>query len=113
MELASEFCEACKPGAPTITDDEIKELKPQIPDWEMTEVKGIPRLKRTFTFPDFKSALAFTNKVGDIAEDVGHHPLITLEWGKVTVSWWSHKIKGLHRTDFVLAARTDKAYSGE
>lgn len=111
MELASEFCEACQPGAPTVTDEEIEQLKPQIPEWEITEVKGIPRLRRTFTFPDFKAALAFTNTVGDLAEEVGHHPLIELTWGKVTVSWWSHEIKGLHRTDFVMAARTDQAYA--
>lgn len=111
MELASEFCEACQPGAPTVTDEEIAQLKPQVPDWEITEVNGIPRLTRAFTFPDFKSALAFTDKVGHAAEEAGHHPLIELEWGKATVSWWSHKIKGLHRNDFIMAARTDQAYA--
>ncbi|HWV24929.1 MAG TPA: 4a-hydroxytetrahydrobiopterin dehydratase [Thermomicrobiales bacterium] len=109
MELASEFCEACQRGAPTVTDEEIEQLKPQVPDWQIVEVNGEPRLTRPFTFPDFKTALAFTDRIGALAEEAGHHPLIELEWGKVTVSWWTHKIRGLHRNDFIMAARTDQA----
>lgn len=110
MTLASEFCEACQSGTPTVSDEEIEQLKPQVPDWEIREVKDISRLRRAFKFPDFKTAVTFTNKVADLAEEAGHHPLIRLEWGKVTVSWWSHEIKGLHRNDFILAARTDQAF---
>jgi len=113
MSLASEFCEACRPGSPTVTDEEIAQLKPQIPNWEMIEVKGVSRLKRGFSFPDFKSAVSFTNKVAKIAEEAGHHPLIRLEWGKVTVSWWTHAINGLNRNDFIMAARTDQAFAAE
>lgn len=111
MSLVSEFCEACQPGSPTVTDEEVEQLSPQIPDWKRTEVKDVPRLRRAFTFPDFKSAVAFTNKVADLAEEAGHHPLIKLEWGKVTVSWWTHAINGLHRNDFIMAAKTDQAYA--
>jgi 4a-hydroxytetrahydrobiopterin dehydratase len=72
------------------------------------EHKGIKRLERTFKFKDFAQALAFTNKVGELAESEGHHPAILTEWGKVTVAWWTHKIKGLHQNDFAMAAKTDR-----
>jgi 4a-hydroxytetrahydrobiopterin dehydratase len=66
------------------------------------------QLEKRFEFPDFAGALAFTNKVGEIAEEEGHHPKLTTEWGSVVVTWWSHKIGGLHRNDFIMAAKTDK-----
>ena len=113
MSLASEYCDACQPGTPTVTHEEITQLKPHIPDWEMTDVRGVPRLRRAFTFPDFRSAVAFTNRVADLAEDAGHHPLIRLEWGKVTISWWTHAIHGLHRNDFIMAAKTDRVYASQ
>ncbi len=106
-ELKDNPCEACRMGAPTVTGDEIAELTPQIPEWKIIERDGIKRLERSYTFPDFAEALAFANRVGEIAEAQGHHPDILTEWGKVTVTWWSHKINGLHRNDFVMAARTD------
>ena len=106
-QLATETCEACRRGAPTVTAEEEAELLPQIPEWQRREVEGVPRLERVFRFPDFASALAFTNEVGALAEDHGHHPALLTEWGRVTVSWWTHKIGGLHRNDFVMAARTD------
>lgn len=105
--LTAEKCVACRRDAPQVTDAEIAELQPQIPDWELIEVDGIKRLRRVFPFEDFASALAFTDRVGEIAEDEGHHPALLTEWGRVTVSWWTHKIKGLHRNDFVMAAKTD------
>jgi 4a-hydroxytetrahydrobiopterin dehydratase len=73
------------------------------------ERAGIPRLERVFEFPDFARALTFTNRVGALAEAEGHHPALLTEWGKVTVTWWTHAIRGLHRNDFVMAARTDRA----
>ena len=109
-ELASEGCEACRRGAPTVTPEEMAELRPQVPDWEVSEPDGIARLQRVFTFPDFAQALAFTNAVGAVAEEQGHHPALLTEWGRVTVGWWTHKIGGLHRNDFVMAARTDQVY---
>ncbi|HET8654849.1 MAG TPA: 4a-hydroxytetrahydrobiopterin dehydratase [Longimicrobiaceae bacterium] len=108
--LASMQCAACQRGAPTVTDEEKRELLPQVPDWRIAVEDGEERLVREFSFPDFRSALAFTNLVGEAAEEAGHHPALLTEWGRVTVSWWTHKIGGLHRNDFVMAARTDELY---
>ena len=106
-DLTSEKCTACRADAPRVTDAEIAELMPQIPEWRVEEVDGEKRLTRTYPFKDFAEALAFTNRVGAIAEEEGHHPALLTEWGKVTVAWWTHKIRGLHRNDFIMAARTD------
>ena len=101
-------CVACRRDAPTVTEDELAELRPQVPDWELVEEDGIKRLRRDFAFDDFASALAFTNRVGRIADEEAHHPALLTEWGRVTVTWWTHKIKGLHRNDFIMAAKTDE-----
>ena len=106
--LAGMTCIACQRGAPTVTAAEIAEYAPQIPDWQLVERDGIKRLERVFKFPNFADALAFTNRVGEVAEEEGHHPAILTEWGSVTVTWWTHKIKGLHRNDFIMAAKTDQ-----
>lgn len=98
----------CRQGAPRVTDEELATLKADVPDWRVIERDGERRLERRFEFPDFKSALDFTNKVGDIAEAEGHHPALLTEWGRVTVTWWTHKIGGLHRNDFIMAAKTDE-----
>ena len=108
--LTAQTCVACRRDAPQVTDAEIAELRPEIPDWELVEIDGVNRLRRVFSFSDFASALAFTNRVGEIAEEEGHHPALLTEWGRVTVSWWTHKIKGLHRNDFIMAAKTDQLY---
>ena len=111
-ELAQQKCSACHPGAPLATDDEVDRMMPQLPDWQIIELDQIRRLKKNYSFKNFKQALTFTNAVGDIAEAEGHHPLITTEWGKVSVMWWTHKIRGLHVNDFIMAAKTDSLYSG-
>ena len=107
MALTGEKCEACRAGAPQVTSAEAAELKPQIPEWEVVNEEGIDRLRRVFTFPDFSHAVGFTARVALLAEAHGHHPAILTEWGRVTVSWWTHKIRGLHRNDFIMAAKTD------
>jgi 4a-hydroxytetrahydrobiopterin dehydratase len=84
---------------------------PQVPEWQIVPRDGVDRLERVFPFPDFASALRFTNRVGQIAEAEGHHPALLTEWGRVTVTWWTHKIGGLHRNDFIMAARTDELLS--
>ncbi len=101
-------CEACRKDAPRVTDQEMQEFLPQIPEWKLVDRQGINCLERVFTFREFTDALAFTNKVGDLAESEDHHPALLTEWGRVTVTWWTHKIKGLHRNDFIMAAKTDK-----
>jgi 4a-hydroxytetrahydrobiopterin dehydratase len=111
--LAEMKCVPCQGGEPTVTEQEIAELKPKVPNWEIEEQDAVKRLKRVFTFKNFAQALAFTNRVGQIAEEEGHHPVLVTEWGRVTVSWWTHKIDGLHRNDFVMAAKTDRQYDSE
>ena len=110
INLAAGKCVACRAGEPTLTDDEIVQLQPQLPDWQVKEVEGMKRLERVFKFKNFAQALEFTNKIGKIAEEENHHPLIVTEWGKVTLDWWTHKIGGLHRNDFIMAARSDELY---
>lgn len=112
MKLSEQKCEACRADAPRVSDAELAELMRQIPDWAPVVREGILQLERTFTFSDFAAALAFTNRVGALAEAAGHHPALLTEWGKVTVTWWTHKIRGLHKTDFILAARTDEVEKG-
>jgi 4a-hydroxytetrahydrobiopterin dehydratase len=109
-ELARMKCTACRGDEPTLTDAEIDELISQIPDWRVVERDGVKRLERMFRFDDFARALAFTNRVGERAEEEGHHPALLSEWGKVTVTWWTHKIGGLNRNDFIMAARTGSEY---
>jgi 4a-hydroxytetrahydrobiopterin dehydratase len=105
--LIAERCVACRKDAPRVTAEEVAELRPQIPEWSLVERDGVPRLERTYRFADFAEALAFTGRVGELAESEGHHPAVLTEWGKVTVTWWTHKIRGLHRNDFIMAAKTD------
>ena len=106
--LTEERCVACRKDSPRVTDTEMAELKPQIPEWNIVEHGETPCLERIFRVKNFVQALDFTNKVGGLAEEEGHHPAILTEYGKVTVVWWTHKIKGLHRNDFIMAAKTDQ-----
>lgn len=110
--LAAERCVACRSDAPRVTEAEIAELRREIPEWRVVERDGIARLERVFRWPDFAAALAFTNRVGALAEEEGHHPALLTEWGRVTVTWWTHAIGGLHRNDFVMAAKTDALAAG-
>jgi 4a-hydroxytetrahydrobiopterin dehydratase len=105
--LSGERCVACRRDSPRVTEAEIAELTREIPDWHLVERDGIARLERVFHVPSFADALAFSNRVGAIAEAEGHHPALLTEWGQVTVTWWTHKIRGLHRNDFIMAAKTD------
>lgn len=110
MTLARERCVACRRDSPRVTDEEISKLHPIVPEWELTQDDGIKRLNRTFKFGNFANAVEFTAKVGEIAEGEGHHPRLTTEWGRVGVEWWTHKIKGLHRNDFIMASKTEELY---
>jgi 4a-hydroxytetrahydrobiopterin dehydratase len=105
--LANERCTACRSDSPPVTEAEIQQLQPQVPDWMLVERENIRRLERTFRFRDFAQSLSFTNSVGALAEAEGHHPTILTEWGQVTVTLWTHAIRGLHRNDFVMAAKID------
>ncbi len=100
-------CEACHLDTPTVTEPEQTLLLKEITNWVIV-ASEIPKLQRTFTFTNFVEAIDFTVKVGNLAEEFNHHPAILTEWGKVTVSWWTHSIRGLHKNDFILAAKTDR-----
>ena len=109
--LAREKCVACRRDSPRVTESEIAELHPQVADWEITNADGIPRLERIYRFKNFGDALAFSTELGNSADAEGHHPRMVVEWGRVGVEWWTHKIRGLHRNDFVMAAKTDVMYA--
>ena len=102
--LASKKCVPCSGEAPAMTLAEASQMLAVLPGWEL--VDGT-RLNKVFTFPDFAAALVFTNKVGALAEEEGHHPLICLTWGRATVEQWTHKVNGLTESDFILAAKID------
>ena len=111
MRLAELKCVACRGGDPSLTEAEIAELLPQVPEWQLVERDDISRLQRVFKFKNYAQSLDFTNKVAAIAEEQDHHPLIVLEWGRVMVQWWTHVVKGLHKNDFIMAAKTDNLFS--
>jgi 4a-hydroxytetrahydrobiopterin dehydratase len=111
--LAELKCSVCQADEPPLTDEEIEGLKGNVPDWQVLDEGDAKKLRRTFKFADFLAALAFTNAVGQAAEEAGHHPALLTEWGRVTVTWWTHKIHGLHQNDFIMAAKTDQLYTGE
>jgi 4a-hydroxytetrahydrobiopterin dehydratase len=110
MEMSTSIpeCEACRPDAPKLTEQEIARYAAKLPEWRVETVDGVPQLHRSYKFKDFAGALEFTNRVGALAEEIGHHPEIVTTWGKVTVKWWSHKIRGLHELDFAMAKRCDR-----
>ncbi len=109
-QLRQERCVACRRDSPRVTDEEISQLHPLVSEWSLIQEDDIKELHREFRFPDFKHALAFTASVGELAEKEGHHPRLVTEWGKVAVDWSTHKIRGLHRNDFIMAAKTDQAF---
>jgi len=100
-------CVPCRGGSPALTDAQIDELMPFVPGWQVKDADGVRRLERVFKLKNFAEALSFTNRIGAIAEEEDHHPLIVTELGKVTVQWWTHIIHGLHNNDFIMAAKTD------
>ncbi|MCS6907219.1 MAG: 4a-hydroxytetrahydrobiopterin dehydratase [Anaerolineales bacterium] len=109
-ELAQSNCIPCRRGDPPLSASEVESLRAQVPEWEVVEREGVLCLQRVFKFKNFAQALAFTNRIGALAEEQDHHPALLTEWGRVTVSWWTHAVGGLHRNDFIMAAKTDRAY---
>ena len=106
-DLSSQSCEACQIDAPKVPQDQIQILLSEINGWFLIE-EPINKIQKIFSFKSYKDSVDFSNKVASLAGDEDHHPQIVLEWGKVTVIWWSHKIEGLHKNDFICAAKTDK-----
>ena len=107
MNLADKHCVPCRGGVPPLKGAELQRYAAQLSDWKVVDEH---HLNKTFIFPDFKTALDFVNRVGAVAEEEGHHPDITLTWGRVDVKTYTHKIDGLTESDFVLAAKTDREF---
>jgi len=110
-DLAELHCTPIKADTPRLGEAEVKQLKTKFPTWCAFDKDGEPRLEKVFKFKNFDQALAFTDQVAQAAIAEDHHPAILTEWGKVTVTWWTHKIKGLHQNDFIMAAKTDQLYA--
>jgi 4a-hydroxytetrahydrobiopterin dehydratase len=108
-DLASKTCVPCRGGVPALKGEELYALANQVPHWEVVKEH---HLTRKFEFPDFRKALAFVNRVGEVAELQGHHPDIFLAWGKVEITIFTHKIDGLTESDCILAAKIDQLYPG-
>jgi len=104
-------CVPPRRGGSPLTEGEVAELHLQVPEWRIVEREKVKRLERAFRFKNFAEALQFTNRVGRLAEEEDHHPALLTEWGQVTVTWWTHAVGGLHRNDFIMAAKTDELYA--
>ena len=110
--LESKTCVPCRGGVPPLKGKELADIHKQLTDWAHWKVINEHHIVRAFTFPDFKQALAFVNRVGSLAEEQGHHPDILLSWGKAEVTLWTHKIDGLTESDFIMAAKIDRLATG-
>jgi len=106
----SKVCTACRADAPKATQSQIEGFLNDYPSWELQEMEDVPQLMRSYSFKNYLQAVDFTNRIAELAEKEGHHPAILLEWGKVQVSWWTHKIRGLHENDFIMSAKTDQLF---
>ncbi len=110
-DLAGMPCEACHAGSPLLTEEELAALLPRIPEWDVVEIDAVPRLVRVFRLKGWMPGVRFANELAAAAEETDHHPVITLDWGQITVAWWTHAIRGLHKNDIIMAAKTDEIWS--
>jgi len=106
--LASKTCVPCRGGTPPLKGNELDQIHKQLPQSAEWKIVNQHHITRTFTFPDFKQALDFVNRVGALAEEQGHHPDILLTWGKAEITLWTHKVGGLSESDFIMAAKIDQ-----
>ncbi|MGD2115734.1 MAG: 4a-hydroxytetrahydrobiopterin dehydratase [Acidobacteriota bacterium] len=109
-DLSTMHCVPCEGGVEPLGSEAITDYLEQTPGWEVVEEDGEKRLRRAYEFESFARALELTDRIGAAAEEQGHHPVLVTEWGKVTVTWWTHAIGGLHDNDFVMAAKSDEIY---
>jgi len=109
-DLSKQTCEACSSGAKPLTKDEIQHYLREVDDWELIEEAGIQKLKRVFLTLNYTKSIDFTIEVARMAERADHHPQLIVDYGTVAVIWWSHKIKGLHKNDFIMAAKTSERF---
>jgi len=112
-QLNQKTCTACRTDAPKATQQQIQEALAGLPEWKLIQVDGIDQLQRVYKVKNFVDAMALTQAIGLVAEEQNHHPALLTEWGKVTVTWWTHKIKGLHENDLIMAAKTEEIFNKE
>lgn len=108
--LSEKNCSACRADSPLLSEADLHAALLELPKWAVEIVAGVNQLTRTYSFNNFVQAMAFTQAVGALAEEYGHHPALLTEWGKVKVSWWTHKIRGLHENDVIMAAKTEQLF---
>ncbi len=111
MDLSAERCSECHPGSPVVTDAEERLFMQQLPDWDILDVNYVRKLRRVYRLRNWDRSMAFANEVARIADEQDHHPSLQIEFGKVTVTWFTLVVRDLHRNDFVMAAKTDKAFA--
>jgi 4a-hydroxytetrahydrobiopterin dehydratase len=111
QDLKHSVCIPCEEGGDPMTEDQMKNYTSQVPDWQIIDKESIAKLQKEFKLKNFVEAITFADKIGALAESNGHHPRLIIDWGKVTVLWWTHAVKGLHRNDFIMAAKTDELYT--
>ena len=111
-DLSNNKCEACRSDASKLPLNQIEKYLTDYPHWNLRQENEIYMIFRVFSFPNFVAATEFVNKITRLSEEEGHHPKLIVEWGKVEVVWWTHKINGLHLNDFIMASKTDKIYGG-
>ncbi len=111
QDLKHSVCIPCEEGGDPMTEEQMSNYTSQVPDWQIIDKESIAKLQKEFKFKNFVEAITFADKIGALAEENGHHPRLIIDWGKVTVLWWTHAVKGLHRNDFIMAAKTDELYT--
>lgn len=108
--LSEKTCSACRADSPSLSNAEVNAALAQLPEWKVEVVAEVNQLLREYRFKNFVQAMAFTQAVGELAEEYCHHPALLTEWGRVKVSWWTHKIHGLHENDVIMAAKTEQLF---
>jgi 4a-hydroxytetrahydrobiopterin dehydratase len=112
-DLARMQCTRIETNTPKLNQKEISQFAAKLPGWQVIEKDGELRLEKSFKFENFRKAMDFSDQVAKVADEEDHHPVILIEWGKVTISWWTHRIKGLHQNDFIMAAKSSKIYGDQ
>ncbi len=110
-DLNAQILQACDGTCKALPEDSINRLLQELPEWQLITEESINKISRSYHFSDFCSALSFCNRIAALAEEANHHPRLCLEWGKLHACWWTHSVKGLHINDFIMAARSDDAYT--
>lgn len=110
-QLSKQALLPCVKDCRALSNDEVSDLVAQLCEWRVIEKEGVQQLLREYRFRNFVDALAFANHVGELAEQENHHPCVCIEWGKASVSWWTHSLSGLFNNDFIMAARCDELYT--